>query len=402
MLASHPSRYGSLNIRFPRRAVIASAILVLAVSVFAVSSADARYRRPQLEQVPVERLAKNLEERLKQELKKDEEVVFRLNLARLHAMAFALKTDKTQALVGKLERGAWLGYEPKHVPFQAKDTDDAAVLAAADKQLLLAIVEYKKLLKLAPGDLTGRLGFAWCLEQEGNTNQAIVEYRKVIEEGWAKESKIQRAGLGWHSLVAEAGEYLTPLLDAKADADEIASIRTRTEKLRRIPRPVTPIAIPLAEDVPFEAIEQLEAWVAFDADGTGVKDWSWITPKAGWLVHIPQKGQVDSAVQMFGSVTWWLFWEHGYQALATLDDDGDGEVAGDELRRLGVWHDRNSNGLCESGELQSLAKYGIVALSCQSQTMNARDDRMVYSPDGVRFADGTVRPSYDVVLQPGK
>ena len=28
---------------------------------------------------------------------------------------------------------------------------------------------------------------------------------------------------------------------------------------------------------------------------------------------------MTSALQLFGSVTYWMFWDHGYQALATLD-----------------------------------------------------------------------------------
>ena len=85
-----------------------------------------------------------------------------------------------------------------------------------------------------------------------------------------------------------------------------------------------------------------------DADGSALPRWTWISSRAGWLVHDPRRtGEITSALQWFGNVTFWLFWENGYDALAALDDDADGELAGDELRDLAIWHDRNSTGTSE-------------------------------------------------------
>jgi hypothetical protein len=56
--------------------------------------------------------------------------------------------------------------------------------------------------------------------------------------------------------------------------------------------------------------------VRFDADGSGPRDWTWITPEAGWLVHDADgAGTIDSALQLFGSVTFWLFWSNGYEPM---------------------------------------------------------------------------------------
>jgi hypothetical protein len=93
-----------------------------------------------------------------------------------------------------------------------------------------------------------------------------------------------------------------------------------------------------------------------------------------------------------------LFWENGYQALAALDDDADGELAGDELRDLAIWHDRNSNGTSDRGEVRPLSTHGIVALSCRYE----ESDGLMFAamaPEGVRLADGRTRPSYDVMLR---
>ena len=98
--------------------------------------ARGRYIRPQLDQTPVERLVKNLNEQIKKDPKN---VTTRFNLARVHAMAFALKTDQTQTMKGKPERGAWFGYAPKHIPFAVKQTKDPQKKKLAEKQLKLSI-----------------------------------------------------------------------------------------------------------------------------------------------------------------------------------------------------------------------------------------------------------------------
>jgi hypothetical protein len=143
-----------------------------------------------------------------------------------------------------------------------------------------------------------------------------------------------------------------------------------------------------------------EASVPFDADGTGRKRWTWITPKAGWLVSDPRStARIESGLQLFGNVTFWLFWEDGYQALATLDDNDDGELTGTELAGLAIWHDRNGDGVSQRDEVRSLADHGIVALSCRGEPRAGSSDCLVYAPRGVRFRDGTVRASYDVILR---
>src|SRR5262249_37761368 len=183
---------------------------------------------------------------------------------------------------------------------------------------------YKEVVKLAPANLPARLGYAWCLEQSGAREQAVKEYRQLIEDAWAKEKDLKTAPLGWHSVTAEAAGYLTPLLDADKDKDEIATLQERTKKMKVVPRPITPVAVPLRDGLAARDLEDPAAAVAFDADGSGLKKkWTWITRDAGWLVYDPQgDGKVTSGLQLFGGVTFWCFWEDGYQALAALDDDG--------------------------------------------------------------------------------
>jgi hypothetical protein len=164
--------------------------------------------------------------------------------------------------------------------------------------------------------------------------------------------------------------------------------------------PVTPIAIPLSDGLNAADLEARAARVAFDADGSGIaKPWTWITPNAAWLVHDPQgSGQVASALDLFGGVTFWLFWDTGYDALAALDDNRDGALTAAELDGLALWHDANGNGISDPGEVRPLAAHGITALSTQHQRDPAHPDHIAWSPHGVTFGDGRTRPSFDLVL----
>jgi hypothetical protein len=169
-----------------------------------------------------------------------------------------------------------------------------------------------------------------------------------------------------------------------------------------LPRPITPIAIPLRDGLCARDIEDRRAAVAFDADGSASnRKWTWVTRDAGWLVYDPKgKGRITSGLQMFGGVTFWLFWETGYDPLASLDDNGDGVLTGEELRGLAVWHNANGNGVCDHGEVKPLSAYGIVAVSCRFERDRSHPDRIAFAPRGVTFRDGTTRPTFDIVLRP--
>lgn len=73
--------------------------------------------------------------------------------------------------------------------------------------------------------------------------------------------------------------------------------------------------------------------VRFDSDGTGrPQKYASLRPRAALLVRDPQhKSKIESGRQLFGNVTWWMFWRNGYQALAALDDTMDGLPAANSL-----------------------------------------------------------------------
>ena len=386
------------------------------------NSLQADYALADLVKIPVDRLVKNLEALVD---KKPKDVRLRFNLARVHAMAFASKTEET--LVQKdpfgprieVERGVWFGYEPRHVPFQLVKTADAAKVKAAKAHLKLAIQRYKEVLELDTKHLSANLGYGWCLQQGGKKKEAIAQYRKTIEVGWKDEKPLPREvnelddqllarslpfrGPSWYSVVVEAAAYLTPLLDPEKDREELVILKKRVAIMSQISRAITPIAVPLSEGLKVADLTDLGARVSFDADGSGKGgNWSWITRDAAWLVFdLKGDGQVTSGLQLFGSVTFWLFWNDGYEALDTLDDNADGQLSGAELQHLALWRDANGNGISEPGELTSLGKAGITSLSCRRQS-HASPHCKVFSPHGMTLRNGTTRPTYDLILYPRK
>lgn len=370
-----------------------------AVALLAGAHLNGEYVMAELQDVPVDRLVENLEQIAKGT---PVDVQSRLNLARLHAMAFALKTDTAKVEKGSEAQGPYFGREPAHVPFKSVPATNAAVLARANAHMAKAIERYREVIALDPANLTAKLGYAWCLDQSGQKDAAIRAYRQVISDAWPSEHKLTVAGLGWHSVTAEAAGYLIPLLDQNTDREEIATLRARTAQVARVARPITPIAIPLRDGADPAAFLDHDANVWFDADGSGLKKhWSWIGADAGWLVHAPnQQKPVASALQMFGSVTFWLFWENGYHAMRALDDDGNGSLTGRELDGLAIWRDGNKNGVAEAGEVKPLNDWGVVSLSCAYLDGLPDSDTAAFSPAGVTFVDGTTRPTYDVILYP--
>lgn len=252
-------------------------------------------------------------------------------------------------------------------------------------------------------NLVARLGLAWCLQQIGERAKAMEQYRAIIRDAWPRE----RAG-DYNKLVVtirrEAIGYLRPMLDPAADKEELERLAAVAAEEQRLPRAVTPIVVPLRNGMAADDLIDRAHTVAFDADGSALeRRWTWIGKDAGWLVFDRHgTGRVTSARQLFGSVTFWMFWNNGYEPLRVLDDDQDGALRGKELAGLAIWQDGNANGVSEPGEMRPLAEWNIVALSWAPLIEDDESDVYIASsPAGVTFTDGTARPTYDVLLWPG-
>ena len=53
--------------------------------------------------------------------------------------------------------------------------------------------------------------------------------------------------------------------------------------------------------------------------------------RLGRLYAMAYAGVICSGLQMFGSYSFFLFWNNGYEALSALDDNQDGKLDGAEL-----------------------------------------------------------------------
>jgi hypothetical protein len=312
-------------------------------------------------------------------------------------MAYALKATEFDAHPKGDDLEAWFGHMPPHMPGPVREARSRESQERAKADLARAVALYADVIQRDPSNAIAHLGHAWALDQSGDKAKAIAGYRRVVELAWPREQK--EKSFWTDPATSEAAERLRELLDPVADAKEIAALKEKEAELSKKGRMITPIAIPLDSSIDRPPVDPA-ARVLFDADGSGVhRRWTWITPDAGWLVHDPDgTGRVTSALQWFGSVTFWLFWENGYHALAALDDDDDGELRGRELKHLAIWHDSDQNGISDPGEVRPLSAHRIVALSCRYAEGDGKSTT-AHAPEGVTYSDGTTRPSYDVILR---
>jgi tetratricopeptide (TPR) repeat protein len=349
--------------------------------------------------VPIDRLIANLERAVAGDPNDVQAVI---NLARVHSMAYALKLDDFPASQLSKDKSDVPFFPPGTgaAPGTVRPAPSAEHAERAARHLKEATRHYESAVALAPDNITARLGYGWVLQQAGATERAIAEYRRVVQLAWAKEEKVKALMPSQRFYTQEAIDYLLPLLDRKRDAAEIQDLMSKQTDMKSRPRAITPIAIPLTDDLAPQAIVNNLARVRFDADGSRLdREWTWITGDAGWLVYDADgRGEITSALQLFGNVTFWLFWENGYNALSALDDDDDGELAGRELNHIRIWHDRDADGVSDSSEVRPLSSHGIVALSCDYVTGDGSRFAAV-SAKGARLSNGRTRPTYDVILR---
>ena len=298
-------------------------ILVIVVSALAAVVAvrlSALYVIPQTREVPVARLVANLERDLKADPRNIE---LQINLARLHGMAYALKTEVVAAAPRAGDREEpYYGLHPDLIPYKPERAPTPAAEAAAREHLKKAISHYEAALALDPKNLLARLGYGWMLDQAGEKTRAIAEYRQVIKQAWVTEETANRDASREPFLHGGSGRLLDSVARSRARRQTRSQICGERRKLLddKPARAITPLAIPLAD-------ESLSAG-DHRAGSTGrlrrrrlrlPRQWTWIQPTAGWLVHDPaRKGQITSALQWFGNVTFWLFWANGYEALGGL------------------------------------------------------------------------------------
>ncbi len=214
--------------------------------------------------------------------------------------------------------------------------------------------------------------------------------------GKATEQPIWGGMEDWVSY--EAGKDFIRVVEAreerKTDKIRLRIAKETIKAFDALPHPmaITPIVIDLAG----RALADLQSprAVRFDLDGSGrPQAWSWLKPDVGILVWDPDAtGHITSGHQMFGSVSWWLFFEDGYQAMDLLDDNRDHELTGSELAGLALWFDRNENGVSDAGEVEPVTRHRIAAIACRA---TGADGASRMNATGLRLADGRVLATFD-------
>ncbi len=254
------------------------------------------------------------------------------------------------------------------------------------------------------------MGRGWCHEVMGRWREAFADYKRAFDlrapPDLAAGDRRHVAGVWGGSLGLEAGKRILALRARAAGNWGPVLIERVEETIAVLERnfgedgSVTPVLVPLEAGANLARLLDDSASVAFDLDGRGARHrWTWITPRAAFLVWAPGRIQsVTSGRQLFGSFTWCVCWRDGYEPLRLLDDDGNGRLEGSELNGLALWRDRNRDGRCQPGEIQSLARHRIRSLRYAARP----GPRGKWCPRGVQLENGSWRPTYDWVARRGR
>lgn len=288
-----------------------------------------------------------------------------------------------------------------------------------------AVRNFRKAIELDPKNGLYHLGLASLLEQyvgflrEMDLKAVPEEFRSIIlnrardiyqtayELSIREDLKHKYLPIsGLMSLVGyEASKAYVRLIDADgsisdAEKEKSSKVKKDLKKLEGLrPGAITPIVFSLKEHYSPAELLAPNLQVTFDLDGDGVNElWPWVKPTTGILVWDPDgKGSITSGRQMFGSVTWWLFFTDGYHALDCLDDNRDGRLGGQELAGIYAWFDSNCDGKSVPGELLSLEQLQIVSISTKT---SGKENNWPASKSGLTLSNGRTVPTYDWITMP--
>lgn len=382
-----------------RRLFVLAALAVSALSF-------AKWARPNLD-VPIARLIKNVEAKLKAN-PKDAEAAY--HLGRLHSMAFAESKGNVE-LYGTEKDFRYPHWSTVKV---TRASTNPKLMKDELTHLKKSLDFYLTASKLDDKNGLYRLGYAWMLEQAAPfasqigamshgsfpmrtgdyVRLALAHYRNLYESFLDKDLKAQGHIMGVQDVYVseDAGAgiiRLSPKLPSREKAEILANIK----KLEKKAVGITPIVFPLDRVSTFGALLSPRTQVSFDLAGDGhTRNWSWVGSNTGILVWDPRgTGQVTSGRQLFGSSTFWLFYNNGYEALAALDNSGDGWLTGRELAGIAVWTDLNGNGKSEKGEVRPVSDWNVTGISTRASGRSS----VLWASEGIRFGDGGTCPTYD-------
>jgi len=394
--------------------------------LLAAGSADAKWARVG-EDVPVDRVIANVTRYVKDHAEDGQGYYV---LARIHSLAYATAQDKVHVIVDK-DLPAFPPYESIRVSGEALKKLDGP----ARQHLVDSLTNYATATKLAPekplywmgrgwmaaqaAQHAGDPGFAVNPDQIGTTlpahdasatlpdavrlgrqweDLALTCYQKVIDLAMADDLKNGHAGPAADSVLSdEAIRAALQILKARPGREpdpRIAELEKRLAQFKSMGRAVTPIIFSLKPSSSVQDLLAANLTTTFNLAGDDRRAvWPWLKPDTCILVWDPQHtGKITSGRQLFGSATFWMFFEDGYKALAALDDDGNGYLSGDELKGIAVWRDANGNGVCDPGEVVPIEQLGIAKIATHA-TWAA--DGTLQTTAGITLQNGRMLPTYD-------
>lgn len=397
----------------PLRAVVIAGVLLAGAAPFAV----AKFMRT-WEPVPMDRLLANVGALVKQR-PTDARAIY--TLGRLHSLAFAgrAREGSVDVVLRDWQTNKALdvpGFPPFATVRVARPEGASAPAAVLVTHLRESVRAYARAVALEPTGALYLLGHAWMLEQgapfagavgplpdparataDAWRARALVQYRRAYAIAMPKELAATSRNLneGDNMIGVEAGRGILRLVakDPRAAA-EVALITGQIRSVEEKPGFITPIILSLQPHASLADLLDSGRSVRFDLAATGQPArWPWLRPHAGILVWDPHgAGRITSGASMFGSRTWQMFWRSGYEAMAALDDNRDGWLAGRELRGIAVWFDRNGNGRSDRGEVIPVAALGVQSLAVSPE---GEADGVPAHATGVRFRSGTSAPTWD-------
>jgi hypothetical protein len=396
-----------------------SQLTVPVMVLWCASLAVADFVRP--EPAPVDRVIANTKAFLAEN---PENAAGWYTLGRAHYLAWTLKSDRVPV-------NQWESLNaPNGLPNLPADwmvssaggnspAQDAAVF---DEHALEAIKYHRKAISLDSDHALYWIGLASVLEQFapragvlGETDLtaaqivrrmqtgALMAYRRAYELAIKEDLKHKEHPIaGLRSLVSynamEGYVRLAAVLGSPpADDAALAEMRRRKKHFDGLRAgAITPIVFSMDSGQSLDQLVDRGQSVVFDLDGDGAPEHrTWVSPGTALLVWDPHRtGCVTSGRQLFGSVTWWLFWSDGYAALAALDDNRDGWLTGEELQGIAVWHDHNANAVSEPGEVTPIEQTDIQGIRVTSDTMHGGSPA---SSRGLGLRDGRHVPTWDWV-----
>lgn len=411
---------------------LAKRLFLFSLALAWIPTANATWMPPD-DEVPIERLLANLQQQLSET---PDAIKLIAQIARVHSRAYALDEAKAQVaqlnyppegeVIDEKDKKFRL-YEYFSVSYQSPEDASETLSEARLSHLLLALDFYKKAAAHPEAGEYEWLGLGYTSREGARHTQRLMnlegefpnetdvekrrqEYLDQSLQAYEKAFRKCRTKRVYHSdpVAFEAGKAIVAILSERSplDADTQRRLKATRRKVAEVdahakvdPQPVTPIIFHPTQS---RAIGELLAptlHVNFDLDGSGAgKTWPWVQPDTALLVwDADGLGNVPSGRSLIGSVTWWLFWNTGYDVLKALDDNRNGWLEGPELQGLAAWKDRNSNGIADAGEVQPLAVLGVNGLNTAA---TSEVEGMPASLQGIRMEDGRVLATYDWIVSP--